>query len=168
MGRFKKLRWKSLLLQLALVVIVYAGVQAWHTRETPSGKIPAFSGTLLDGRQVRVPQEIDKPTLVHFWATWCSICRLEQGSVNNVAANHPVIAIASQSGSATAVAKIVNERSITVPVLVDESGELAQRFGVKAFPTTFVIDANGVIRSTEVGFTTELGLRWRLWLASLR
>lgn len=37
--------------------------------------------------------------------------------------------------------------------------------GVTTLPTTFVVDGDGAIRSTEVGFTSSLGMRARLWFA---
>ncbi|MGE0082668.1 MAG: protein disulfide oxidoreductase, partial [Thiohalomonadaceae bacterium] len=42
---------------------------------------------------------------------------------------------------------------------------LAARYGVRAVPTTFIIDGAGRIRFREVGYTTGPGLRLRLWLA---
>jgi thiol-disulfide isomerase/thioredoxin len=120
---------------------------------------------MLSGEPVQLP-DAKGPTLVHFWATWCSICRLEKGSIDSIATDHRVVAIASQSGTRHEVAEHVEKNGITVPVLVDESGELARKFGVKAFPTSFVVDAQGNIVDIEVGYTTEWGLRWRLWRAS--
>jgi hypothetical protein len=51
--------------------------------------------------------------------------------------------------------------------VLDEDGAVARRWGVKAYPTTFYLDAAGVIRHVEVGYTTTLGMRARLALAGL-
>jgi hypothetical protein len=48
--------------------------------------------------------------------------------------------------------------------LVDEDGSLSQRFGVSAVPATFILSPDNQIRFVERGFTTELGLRTRIWL----
>ena len=53
------------------------------------------------------------------------------------------------------------------PDVVDEDNALTKRFRVGVFPTTFVVDGDGDIRDVEVGYTTELGLRARMWLAGL-
>ena len=47
----------------------------------------------------------------------------------------------------------------------DPDGRLAGAWGVHAVPATFIVDTNGEIRFVEVGYTTGLGLRLRLWLA---
>jgi thioredoxin-related protein len=49
-------------------------------------------------------------------------------------------------------------------VINDPDGALAAAWGVRGVPTFFVVDSQGMIRFREVGYTTGLGLRWRLWL----
>ena len=51
------------------------------------------------------------------------------------------------------------------PTIVDRDGTLSSNFGVNAVPATFIIDTDNQIRFVERGFTSELGLRARLWLA---
>ena len=150
-----------------LVVVVVAAVRAYQQRDLPSGPAPHLEGTLLDGSFASLAAMRGEPVLLHFWATWCGVCRMEQGSIDAIAADRPVLSISSRSGEAGAVGKYVIENQVKPPVLVDNRGALAARFGVHAFPTTFVLDRNGDIRFREVGYTTELGLRARLWLASL-
>jgi hypothetical protein len=50
-------------------------------------------------------------------------------------------------------------------VALDPDGSIAQRFGVRAFPTTFYVGRDGAIRTAEVGYTSELGMRLRAWWA---
>ena len=147
------------------MVAVYSGVQFWHARDTASGAAPALMGKALDGSHLSLAAFAGRPVLVHFWATWCSICRLEQGNIEAVAKDYPVIAVASQSGAVDEVAGEVRRRGLQAPVLVDEDGAWAARFGVRVFPTTFVVDAQGNIVDVTVGYTTEPGLRARLKLA---
>ncbi len=163
-GRAQRLRYW--LVNIGMILAAYFIIQAVQTRDAPTqGPAPAFSGQLLDGTPVSLEQYQGQALLLHFWATWCTICRIEQGSINNIAKDYPVIAVASQSGSVEQVRKVVRERGITVPVLVDEYGALSSLYGIKAFPTSFVIDAQGQIHDVEVGYTSELGLRARLKLA---
>jgi hypothetical protein len=63
------------------------------------------------------------------------------------------------------VRSYLGERGLDFPVLVDPDGRLAGRYGVRGVPTTLVIGPEGRIRSREVGYTTGLGLRLRLWMA---
>ena len=48
-------------------------------------------------------------------------------------------------------------------IALDPDGAIAQRFGVHAFPTTFYVGSDGAIRTAEVGYTTQIGMRLRAW-----
>ncbi len=159
----RRTRLRNWLVNIGMILAAYLAIQLIQTRDAPtSGPAPAFSGQLLDGRTIDLADYRGQPLLLHFWATWCTVCRIEQGSIDNIAKDHAVIAVASQSGSRAQVRKVVEQRGITVPVLVDENGALASLYGIKAYPTSFVIDARGQIHDVEVGYTSELGLRARL------
>ena len=162
-----KKHWKSWLINIVIVLTIYQAVQYYHSRSTPKGIAPSISGNLLDGKFVSLATTTERPMLVHFWATWCGVCRLEQDSIDSLSKDFPVIAIASQSGTTQELAAAVKQRGITVPVLPDEHGRLAKVFGVKAYPTTFVLGKNNEIYDVEVGYTTEFGFRFRLWMAKL-
>lgn len=154
-------------INIGMILLAYVALQAFQTRDAPtSGPAPELAGFLLNGQPVNLTQYAGKPVLVHFWATWCTVCRLEQSSINQIANDHAVITIASQSGGVNDVQKFVNKRKITLPVIADSRGILAQRFGIKAYPTSFIVDAKGNISDAEVGYSTEWGLRFRLWWAA--
>ena len=148
---------------IAAIVLVVRGYQQRHL---PTGRAPALAGTDLGGQAVALEAYRGKPVIVHFWATWCGVCKAEQHNIDAVAGDLPVLSVASRSGDAEQVNAYVREHGIAPRVVVDPSGALAQRFGVAAFPTTFIVDGGGEIRHAEVGYTTELGLRARMWLAS--
>ena len=59
------------------------------------------------------------------------------------------------------------ERGLAWPTVVDESGAIASRYGLAGVPALAVIDADGRLRTVAVGYTTALGMRARLWWASL-
>lgn len=149
---------------LLLVVAVFLAVRAWQQRTLAEGPAPALQAEGLDGSRIDLAASGGQPTLVYFWATWCPVCRIEQGSIESVADDYRVISIALQSGSAVEVAKYLHEHQLRVPVINDPDGAIAARWGVRATPTLFVIDGDGQIRFREVGLTSTPGLRLRLWL----
>jgi len=165
MQRFRAWKHGRGVRDAALVLLVFVGIRAYQHRDMPHGPAPALSGIDLAGQAVSLESYRGKPMVLHFWATWCGVCRAEQHNIDAVARNEPVLTVASESGSASDVAAVVRERGITPRVIVDDGATLARRFGVHAFPSTFVIDGDGTIRHVEVGYTSELGLRARVWLA---
>jgi thiol-disulfide isomerase/thioredoxin len=161
-------RWFRFTWQALLFIAVLFAVHLYVTRNAVTGAAPPLAGTLLSGEPVSLQQFRGQPLLVHFWASWCGICRLEQSSIAALARDHHVITIAMQSGGAAAVEKYLHRHKLHMPVLLDPRGTLARRYGVRGVPTSFVVDGNGEIRFVEVGYTTGLGLRLRLWWAGLR
>jgi thiol-disulfide isomerase/thioredoxin len=123
---------------------------------------------LLDGRHYTLPAHPNQPVLVHFWATWCPVCRAEQGSIAAIAQDHPeVVTVAMQSGPPDAVVKHLHEQGLNFSTLNDEDGKLSVAWGVHAVPASFIIDRDGQVRFVEIGYSTGIGLRFRLWLAGL-
>ena len=157
----------SLVVQFAVLVLIYAGIQMYFKRNMPSGTAPDISGLMLNGDHFSLSELAGQPALVHFWATWCRICQFEHSSIDAIAEDYAVLTIATQSGSRKNVSDYVIEHKITAPVMVDEHGRLSKIYGIKAFPTTFVLNPDGSISNIEVGYTSEWGLRFRLWLSSL-
>lgn len=165
-GRAKKKRsWKRIALELGVVAAIFLGVRAYQSRDAAVGPAPALTARTIDDSVVEL--QGDEPVLVHFWATWCGVCEAEEGNVRAVSESSRVISIASQSGARGAVAAYARSHDLDFPIVNDPSGALAHRWGVSAFPTSFIVDPDGEIRHVEVGYTTSLGLRARLWLASL-
>ncbi len=156
--------WRGLV-EILLLVGVLLALRAWLQQDMASGPVPPLAGTTIAGQPFDLHQYPERPVLVHFWATWCRICALEQDSIDAIARDWPVITVAMQSGSVADVQRHLQQAGLAFPVINDPAGVLARRFGVRAVPATFVVDARDRIVFRERGFTTEAGLRFRLWLA---
>lgn len=153
--------------QIVLFLLVLLLARAYVQRDAVSGDAPGIAGMQLDGKPFNLQQYRGRPVLVHFWASWCGICRMEESSLAAISKDHAVITIAMQSGSESEVRAYLEKQKLVLPVLLDEHGEMAGRYGARAVPASFILDGNGRIRFVEFGYTTELGLRARLWLAAL-
>lgn len=154
-----------LLIAALLIIALYLVAKAYKQRHLASGISPAITGTTLSGKAVSLDNYRSKPVLVIFWASWCSVCKREQDNIQSVSNDHPVISIAMKSGNKQEVATYMQEHKLSFPTIIDENGELARQFGVYALPTSFIVAPGKKIKFKGVGYTTEIGLRARLWLA---
>jgi peroxiredoxin len=162
--------YRSWLVNILVILALFVGVQWWRARPLASGPAPDLAGTLLDGGRISLAglreTARDRAVLVHFWATWCPTCRMSEGGIAAIAGDHPVLSVAMQSGDAREVQAYMAKQGLIFPVLPDPDGALASAWGVSAVPASFVVDPAGRIRFATLGYTTEAGLRTRLWAAA--
>lgn len=163
-------RWKRWLLEGVLFLGIFLGIQWWQTRDVLRGPAPQFAGTLASGGETTFDAwrglHSGRPVLLYFWADWCPICKTVAGSVDSIAGDWPVLTIAMQSGPADRVARTLGEQRRQWPTVVDEEGRIFASFGFRGVPAFAIVDAAGNIRFVETGYTSELGLRLRLWWVS--
>ena len=60
----------------------------------------------------------------------------------------------------------MRERDYRWPTLADPEADIFRQYGFRGVPAFVVIDPSGEIRSISLGYTSEIGLRLRLWWAS--
>lgn len=161
-------KWLRHAVNILFIVMVVAGIRLWQQRDMVSGAAPVLKGVTLTQQLYELPAHPDEPTLVHFWATWCSICRTEQGNIAAIARDHPnTITVAMNSGLTNEVKRYMQEQGIDFRTVNDPDGSISETWGVHAVPASFIIAPDGKIQFVEVGYTTEVGLRLRLWWAGL-
>jgi thiol-disulfide isomerase/thioredoxin len=162
----KKSKWFRYTIDFLIIVLLIIAFRSWQQRSMVSGVAPNIKGALMDGSITELQQYRGKPVLLHFWATWCPFCKLEEGSITEITKDWPVLTIAYQSGDKAEIEKHLKKQGLeSWAVISDPDGRLADLYGVKSVPTSFIIDANGNIRFREVGITSGWGLRSRLWYA---
>lgn len=159
-------RWRKRAIEALVILAVILGAQYWQTRGLPVGPAPALAGSLLDGRPASLDDALKaasgKPVLVAFWATWCPVCKAEDGNIEAISHDRPVLSVAMQSEQ---VAQHMKERGLTFPAINDPDGLIASTWKVNGVPAHFVVDGAGEVRFRVVGYTTEWGLRARLFWA---
>lgn len=164
----RKRVWLRRGFELVLVLVIIFGVRAWQQRDIAKGAAAPLYGELLDGTPYLMHGKPDKPLLVHFWATWCPICKAEQGSIEAMHQDqYNIITVAMQSGSSKSISGFMQAEGTSFPVINDADGRISASWGVRAVPASFIVDSDGQIRFVEIGYTTGWGLRLRMWLAGI-
>jgi len=147
----------------AVILFVASNLISYLRRpEVVEQTLPVQHLPLLDGSDFFI--EKNRPVMIHFWATWCPACRMEAANIERLSHTYEVVTVAVNSGDESALKSYLKKRGLTFRVVNDATGEIAERFGVKAFPTTFIYDRKGMVAFTEVGYTTTAGLMARMAL----
>jgi thiol-disulfide isomerase/thioredoxin len=159
-------RWSRDLLLLALFLV---GVGLWQTRGhlQPGAPVAGVTFRTLDGLPVSLASFRGRPTALAFWAPWCSICKLESGNLSWLARlagdRGRVVSVASSFGDVREVRAYMGEQKVDYPVLLGDD-QVLRAFHVDAFPTVYLLDAEGRVKGSVTGYTTTLGLLARLLL----
>lgn len=158
--------WRRWGKEIAIFAAIFFAIQWWQSRGTVDGPAPALEARGLDG-PMSLSAFSGQATMVHFWATWCGVCQAEEGSIDSFAKKSPTITIAVESGDDTKLIEYRKKRDISFPMAADVDGEMAKAWGVTRYPTTFFVAPDGTIRAVSVGWTSSIGLKARLWWASM-
>jgi thiol-disulfide isomerase/thioredoxin len=133
-------------------------VQAW-----PAGKpVPDLQGTDLTGTPWRLRDLRGKAVLVNFWASWCEPCRAEMPSLDalaqRLAPQGVVVLTVNLKEPLTTVQRFVQQTGLRLPVLQDLQGDMARQWGIRIYPSTVLIAADGRVRGTVRGEVDWMGV----------
>jgi len=167
MGRKSKIFGiiKELTVGIILLFAVSLLINWLRAPNPPDKELPVISGTTIEGAPLRRILQKGQPVMVHFWGTWCPVCRQEAGNIDRVAQHYRVLTVAVNSGSDREIRQWMKRKGVDYPVYNDRIGELARQFDVEIYPTTFIYDAEGKLKFVETGYTTTAGLLARMKLA---
>ena len=162
-----KKKYSRWIIEIVLILIVITAVKLWVQRDVVTGVAPNITAPLLSGETFDLYQSKPRPILVYYWATWCPVCKLQKSNIENISKDHALISIAMQSGHNEEVKEYMREENLSFKVINDEYGELSKKYNIRGVPVAFIVNRENKIEFVEVGYSTELGLRLRLWWAGL-
>ena len=138
-----------------------AGLQG---QEGPAA--PDFQVYDLDGNPVKLSQFLGKPIVLNFWASWCGPCQMEMPDFNEayleLGDEVQFLMINCTDGSRETVESadaFIQSKDYSFPVYFDREGAAAYAYSAYALPTTYFIDANGIVVTKSVGAISAKTLR---------
>lgn len=113
---------------------------------------PDFTLTTVDGKTVHLADYRGTTLVVNVWGSWCPPCRLETPDLvaeAKAGAAHSVAFLGvDTTESASAVRAFAATKGVPYPqVATTNDSAFARAYDIRAYPTTFVIDPNGVLRA---------------------
>jgi len=122
---------------------------------------PDFVLPALDGTEIRLADLRGRPVILNFWATWCPPCRREMPALEIVWQQYSrgdvMVLGVDQGESVGLVSEYVRQHvGVTFPLLLDRRQDVGDLYLVRSLPTTFFIDAAGIIREIRVGGPMEV------------
>lgn len=159
----------ALIMILSVGLLMGAAALAHHAisaHNQPTGKghvkvgdkVPDFTIKTLDGKSIKLSelQKDQKQTkngvvVLSFWCSSCHSCRHVEAQLAKLGKDYAGQAVvmaldANADDTAEGVAAFVKKKRLDLPVVLDQSGNSADVFGIKVTTTTVVIDGTGVLR----------------------
>jgi len=149
----------TIILFLALNIVSY-----FRASDLNKSNLKESTFTLLDNSTYTIDKT--KPLLLHFWATWCPVCKLEASNIQSLSKEYNVLTIAVQENSKETIQNYMKKNNLSFKVIDDYNGTLAHEFNISVYPTTFIYNKNQELKFSEVGYSSTLGLKLRMFLAS--
>jgi thiol-disulfide isomerase/thioredoxin len=122
---------------------------------------PEIDGVDFDGKPMKLSDYLGKVVVLVFWGSWCGPCMAQVPHERELVERlkeQPFALLGVDCDRDKGEARKVMERErMTWPSWFDGTpgeGPIVARYHIRGYPTVFVFDARGIIRSKNVSFTS--------------
>ena len=152
---------------MGLILIVASSIIGYYRSSSVNTDLKLIENLkTIDNRAIKDILAQKKPLILNFWGTWCPVCNQEVSTLSQLAKRGDItlLTIASSSGSNSDIQSYMQKKGISFLVINDQSGSLAQAFGVSVFPTTLFYNKERTKIIKDSGYTTYPGFLARIKL----
>lgn len=125
-------------------------------------KAPDFTLEDIKGKTVKLSDYAGKVVIINFWATWCTPCKEELPDFvrfyNRYREKGVEIIGIAVSSSLEEVKMMAAQHKITYALCMSDGKVESLYGGIRAVPTTVIIDKNGSIQYNKPGMLSEKDL----------
>ncbi len=142
---------------LATALVALASVSAlWAANPKVGDAFPKLADFNLDGS---LPDLKGKLVLIDFWASWCGPCRQSFPALQEIYTKYKdqglVVLGVSLDEDRADMEGFLKKMKIDFPNVRDLKGKLAEKLGIDAIPSSFLISPSGNIVALHSGFGGE-------------
>jgi thiol-disulfide isomerase/thioredoxin len=152
-----------ILLSLILVLSGCSGVKK-------GSEAPNFTLADLEGKKVTLFDLRDKNVYLNFWASWCDPCKDEMPDIEKIHQEYldkELIVLTINTGEdKETVAKFMEEKGYTFPVLLDLNLDVAREYYTSNIPVSFFINKEGKVIEKKEGLMSGTEMKEAIELLS--
>lgn len=154
---------KELLLFSVLLLIITNTISYYRSKELNPSILNIADIALIDNQTI----EQQKPIIIYYWGSWCSICKIESPNIELLSKYFNVLSIATKSGNEYEVKEYLKTNNLSFKTHNDENATLSKTAGISVYPTIIIYDKNGKLYSSDIGYTSTFMLAIKYLLASI-
>jgi len=142
---------------LLLLAATLAGSMAPARAESGGHDAPSFAVRTLDGKTFRMSEQIGKPLVLDFWATWCAPCRASMPHFDSIQGRYAreglvVLGLSVDESQPADVRKFAEKQGYHIRIAMADEKLLDQFGPIRQVPTTFFINRRGQVVRRTVGY----------------
>lgn len=154
---------KKLIILFAVVLLVLSSCSVSQSGLGEGDNAPNFTLKSIDGTSTSLSDYKGRIVVLNFFGVWCPWCVKEMPGFVKLYDEYKdkgvQLVVVDVGDSSPQVSNYLKSNGFTIMPLMDESNEVSGRYQISGYPTTYIIDKDGVTRKINRGYMDENTLK---------